>query len=133
MQTHLVLIAAGAGLMLALSPAAAVQALQHGPGGQKPAATVVQPAPAALRIAACAPDDRSAGCAKGGARKSGGISVGQIVDPAHAHMITHPGRYGLSNAPGNNRYAVVAGKLVRIDEESGKILSILRSIDRILD
>ncbi|MCF3973483.1 hypothetical protein [Paracoccus salsus] len=59
--------------------------------------------------------------------------VGDILAGSGFHLVTNPGLYGLGPARIGNRYAVVSGMLVRIDEKTLKILSILRGIDAILD
>lgn len=63
----------------------------------------------------------------------GGISIGDIINWDLAHAVTRPGLYGLSNPPSGNRYAIVDGRLVRVNRDNGKILSILRVVDAILD
>ncbi|MFN3524901.1 MAG: hypothetical protein ACK4YU_02325 [Paracoccus sp. (in: a-proteobacteria)] len=62
-----------------------------------------------------------------------GIAVGDIAPRDQMHLVTRPGAYGLSDPPGTDRYAIVGGQLVRIDGASGKILSALRRVERILD
>lgn len=62
-----------------------------------------------------------------------GIAIGGIVPRDRMHLVTRPGAYGLSNPPAGNGYAIVSGHLVRIDSASGKILSALRRVERILD
>ncbi|MFC0200211.1 hypothetical protein [Paracoccus rhizosphaerae] len=42
--------------------------------------------------------------------------------------IAVPGTYGLGLSPVGHRYAIVGGYLVRIDDRSGKILSVLRHL-----
>lgn len=83
----------------------------------------------AKKSPACVPP----GQAKKAPARQYGNSVGQYVDLNRVHVISHPGRYGLSTPPRGNRYAIVDGRLVRVDAGSGQILSILRIIDAILD
>ncbi|MGR3199970.1 MAG: hypothetical protein ACU0DH_13930 [Paracoccus sp. (in: a-proteobacteria)] len=42
--------------------------------------------------------------------------------------IAVPGSYGLGVSPAGHRYAIVGGYLVRIDDQSGKVLSVLRQL-----
>lgn len=49
------------------------------------------------------------------------------------HEITRPGLYGLGRAPGDNRYGVIGDKLVRYDPQTGRILSVIRTVDAIHD
>lgn len=66
-------------------------------------------------------------------KKSKGVVVGDVIDVGRAHVVTHPGRYGLSNPPEGDLYVVKDGRLVRVDERTGQILSILRAVDALLD
>lgn len=59
--------------------------------------------------------------------------VGDVLKKGDFHLITNPGLYGLGPEPPGNRYALVAGLLVRIDAKTRKILSILREQRDILD
>ena len=59
--------------------------------------------------------------------------VGDSVPEDQLHRVSAPGRYGLSQAPDGDSYAVVGGYLVRIDADDGRILSVLRHAPRILD
>lgn len=61
------------------------------------------------------------------------LAIGDVVPPDRMHLVTRPGTYGLSNPPAGNGYAIVSGYLVRIDISTGKILSALRRVERILD
>lgn len=84
--------------------------------------------------AGCPPGATGAGCLPPGQTKAGaGVVVGQVLNLKRAHIVSHPGRYGLGNAPSGNRYAIVGGHLVRVDAGSGKVLSILRMVDDVLD
>ena len=71
-------------------------------------------------------------CVPPGQAKKGHV-VGTAVDWDDVHVITRPGLYGLSEPPKGQRYAIVDGRLVRVDRESSKILSIIRLVDAILD
>lgn len=62
-----------------------------------------------------------------------GVSVGDILDLSTVHIIRDPGRYGLGVPPSGNRYAIVDGRLVRVDSETGRLLSIIRLVNAILD
>ncbi|TGN47728.1 hypothetical protein E4L95_19125 [Paracoccus liaowanqingii] len=59
--------------------------------------------------------------------------VGDVVTMARLHIITHPGRYGLSDPPKGEHFAVLDGRLVRIHAETLKVRSVLRPITVILD
>lgn len=59
--------------------------------------------------------------------------VGQRADPLGTHLVTMPGRYGLSKAPDGQGFAIVAGHLVRIDAQDGRVLSVLRPAPQVLD
>ena len=59
--------------------------------------------------------------------------VGEPVAEDSLHVITHPGRYGLAEAPSGSRYGVISGRLVRVHANDGQLLSVLRHADRILD
>ncbi len=59
--------------------------------------------------------------------------VGEGVPADQLHHVSMPGRYGLSEPPDGDGYAVVGGHLVRIDAQDGRILSVLRPAPRILD
>ncbi|RNF33483.1 hypothetical protein A7A09_016755 [Paracoccus methylarcula] len=78
---------------------------------------------------------KSPSCVPPGQAKKHGIrlGVGDFIDWDDVHIVTRPGRYGLSMPPDGNRYAIVDGQLVRVNRDSGKILSILRLVDAILD
>ena len=54
------------------------------------------------------------------------LREGDTVPSAKAKLIEQPGLYGLGPELPGSRYAVVEGKLVRLDAKSLKILSILR-------
>ena len=76
---------------------------------------------------------KSPSCVPPGQAKKSGLRVGDVIDLGSAHIVTRPGAYGLSTPPAGDRYAIVDGRLVRVDPDSGKVLSILRLIDAILD
>lgn len=59
--------------------------------------------------------------------------AGQTIPAEHLHMITRPGRYGLGAAPAGSVYAVADRHIVRIGLEDGRVLSVLRPVQRILD
>lgn len=61
------------------------------------------------------------------------FGVGDTLKPNQVHIITNPGLYGLGSAPGNSKYAVAKGKLIRINPSNLKVKSILRSQAKILD
>lgn len=144
MKPHPFITAAAAGLVLALAPlsGAAQPGNGHGhkdrghverkatfrAGAHKPGARAVLancPPGLAKKTPACLPP--------GQAKKLPMLQVGQYLDYDRAHLITRPGLYGLNDAPYGNRYAIIDGRLVRVDDSTGKILSILRIIDAILD
>ena len=59
--------------------------------------------------------------------------VGRVVDWRDVHVVRKPGLYGLAQAPSGQNYAIVDGRLVRIDSRTAKVLSIIRTVDAILD
>lgn len=61
------------------------------------------------------------------------LRVGDVIDLQHVHIVTRPGLYGLDAPRSSDRYAVVNGRLVRVDESTGKILTIIRLVEAILD
>lgn len=61
------------------------------------------------------------------------IAVGDVLSGGDLHIITHPGRYGLGPELPGSRYAVAKGRLIRVDADSNKVLSILRVQEGILD
>lgn len=65
--------------------------------------------------------------------ESGEFGVGDALPAEDIHVISKPGLYGLGPEPANSKYAIAHDKLIRIDPESGKVLSILRSQAQILD
>lgn len=74
---------------------------------------------------------KSPACVPPGQAKKWG--VGDIIDWDNVHIVTQPGYYGLSTPPRGDRYAIIDGQLVRVNRDSGQILSILRLVDAILD
>ena len=89
----------------------------------------------ALVQAPCPPGlaKRDPACIPPGQAKKKRTVVGDIVDRNDVHIITDPGLYGLGATPHGSRYAVVGNRLVRLDSRTGKILSIIRLVDAILD
>jgi hypothetical protein len=59
--------------------------------------------------------------------------VGDVMPRKQIKVIQSPGRYGLGSEPKGSKYAIVGGTLVRIDAQTGKILSILRTQAEPLD
>ena len=143
--------AATLALTTALAPmAASAQGKGHGNGHANGKAKTVHAAPAKAKAAGrndfaprhvrvdavrCPPGlaKKSPACVPPGQARKGGLTVGDVVDLGHVHIITDPGRYGLSLPPDGARYAVVDGRLVRVESQTGKILSIIRLVDAILD
>ena len=60
-------------------------------------------------------------------------AIGQPADPALLHRVTMPGRYGLSQPPAGQDFAIIAGHLVRVDAVDGRVLSVLRPVPQVLD
>ena len=61
------------------------------------------------------------------------FGVGDVLPAGEIHIISNPGLYGLGPEPANSKYAIAHGKLIRIDPNTGKVLSILRSQSEVLD
>ena len=74
---------------------------------------------------------KSPACVPPGQAKKG-LVVGEYVDLDLVHIITRPGLYGLGE-PNDGRYAIVDGRLLRVDSQTGQILSFIRLVDAILD
>ncbi|WP_167626654.1 RcnB family protein [Paracoccus luteus] len=95
----------------------------------RPARTLVQracPPGLAKKSPACVPP--------GQARKMDGrVVVGDRIDWNHVHVVTRPGLYGLTEPPRGQRYAIVDGRLVRVDSGTARILSIIRLVEALLD
>lgn len=121
------------------------QAGQKGPRGHAAAPAKVTPARAqahdrraqAMRVrderAHCPPGlaKKSSACVPQGQARSG--LVGRVVDWRDVHVVRKPGLYGLAQAPSGQNYAIVNGRLVRIDSRTAKVLSVIRTVDAILD
>ena len=54
--------------------------------------------------------------------------IGDVPRQELVTPIAVPGSYGLGVSPAGHRYAIVGGYLVRIDDQSGKVLSVLRQL-----
>ncbi|MFC3167873.1 MULTISPECIES: hypothetical protein [Paracoccus] len=52
---------------------------------------------------------------------------GDVLPAGDVHFIEQPGRYGLGSDLRGSRYAIVDGHLVRVDRESLRVQSVLRS------
>lgn len=115
LQPHLAAAAAG-GLLLA-----AVTAIGDDRAPPAPAPLV------AVEVAQAAPP------ATGGPAARRSFRVGDIAPQDRLHRITTPGLYGLSDPPSGDAYAILDGELIRIQKDSGKILSVLWRVERILD
>lgn len=94
------------------------------PGGVR-SLSLVQNCPPGLakKDPACVPP--------GQAKKA--LGAGSVIDWNDVHVVTRPGLYGLSEPPAGQRFAIVDGRLVRVDSQTSKILSIIRLVDAIVD
>ena len=136
---------------LALAMPALAQAekpAQAGPKGPRGhAAAQAKPAPAraptrARRDQVVVVRDQGARCPPGLAKKSpacvppgqarNGL-VGRVMNWRDVHLVRKPGLYGLAEAPRGQRYAIIDGRLVGIDASTAKVLSVIRTVDAILD
>ncbi|KGJ04114.1 hypothetical protein SAMN04487972_11465 [Paracoccus halophilus] len=63
----------------------------------------------------------------------GGLQVGQIIDGGGLHRVSRPGLYGMSQPPAGSAYGIMDDRLIRFDPESGRVLSIIRQVEQILD
>lgn len=91
-----------------------------------------------LRLAGCPPglEKKDPACTPPGQAKKAarqGVVVGDVFDLNSIHIVTQPGLYGLGKPPASNSYAVIGGQLVRVDSDTGRLLSIIRMVDKILD
>lgn len=67
---------------------------------------------------------------------TGGVNDPSVIGASAAteiHLVTAPGRYGLAQPPEGDAYAIIAGQLVRIDRDDGRVLSVLRPAPEVLD
>lgn len=126
---------AGAALALSLAPAALTdQAGRDNPPG---------PAPAERDGRVVVAQQNPPGCPPGQARDDGGCLlpgqaahgplVGRVVDWNDVHVVRKPGLYGLADPPEGQHYAIIDGRLVRIEARSAKVLSVIRDVEAILD
>ena len=69
----------------------------------------------------------------GGEGKAAGPQVGHTVKADTLHRVTRPGLYGMSQAPAGSAYGIVNDRLIRFDPATGRVLSIIRQVDEILD
>lgn len=74
---------------------------------------------------------KSPACVPPGQARQG--LIGRVLDRDRIHYVRKPGLYGLADAPDGQRYAIVDGRLVRIDAGTAKVLSVIRAVDAILD
>ncbi|MDO5529039.1 MAG: hypothetical protein Q4F71_06510 [Paracoccus sp. (in: a-proteobacteria)] len=61
------------------------------------------------------------------------LRVGDRLTPAEVHIITHPGRYGLGTELRGSVYGVAYGRLIRLDEKTLRVQSIMRVVSGVLD
>lgn len=61
------------------------------------------------------------------------VTVGEVYDPRVVHIVTSPGRYGLAQPAPGSVYAVIGDRLVRLDDASRRVLSVLRVVGGTLD
>lgn len=140
MKTPLPLIAATVVAGFVFAPPASFASLGAGESGVRLSNRTVQPAAEdplhpVVYAQNCPPGvaKKAPSCLPPGQAAKKGIRVGDVVDPGSVHLVTRPGAYGLSTPPAGDRYAIVDGRLVRMDPATGRILSILRLIDAVLD
>ena len=67
------------------------------------------------------------------AAPAGGLRVGDPVAAGQVHRVSRPGLYGMSAPPAGSAYGIVDNRLIRFDPDSGRVLSIIRQVDEILD
>lgn len=56
------------------------------------------------------------------------VRVGDTVNLEQVDIVEEPEIYGLGLSPAGNRYAIIGNLLVRLNPNTGKVLSILREI-----
>ncbi|MDT1061568.1 hypothetical protein RM190_06825 [Paracoccus sp. CPCC 101403] len=61
------------------------------------------------------------------------IRVGDKLDPAVLHEVSRPGLYGISGPPEGSEYGVIDGRLIRYDQHTLQVQSIIRQVDYVLD
>ncbi|HRO13718.1 MAG TPA: hypothetical protein PLL33_01490 [Paracoccus sp. (in: a-proteobacteria)] len=72
-------------------------------------------------------------CIPPGQAREAGWEVGDRIDWDRAHVVRRPGLYGLAEAPSGQRYAIIDGRLVRVDNDTARILAIIRGVTALLD
>jgi len=93
--------------------------------------------PALADTRACPPGlaKKSPACVPPGqARKAyRGIDVGDHIGDRDRHLIRYPDRYGLRPLRAGERYFVVDGNILRVDERSFEVLDFIRATAELLD
>lgn len=104
--------------------------------GNDPVVVISDPRDSVIHVQSghCPPGlaKKNNGCLPPGHAKKA-YGVGELIDWNRVHIVSRPGLYGLGAAPAGQRYAIVDGRLVRVDDDTGRILSILRVVEAILD
>ena len=66
--------------------------------------------------------------AKSDSAADASVRVGDTVNLEQVDIVEEPEVYGLGLSPAGNRYAIIDNLLVRLNPDTGKVLSILREI-----
>lgn len=66
--------------------------------------------------------------AKSDSAADASVRVGDTVNLEQVDIVEEPEVYGLGFSPAGNRYAIIDNLLVRLNPDTGKVLSILREI-----
>lgn len=127
-----VTISVGA-LMLASLSALADQPARSGSHAPPDRGTVS--AAADLGGGKCAPGlaKKVPACVPPGHAKATRPIIGRILARDRVHLVTRPGLYGLGIPPRGSRYGVVDGQLVRLEQGTWRVQSIIRRVNAILD
>ena len=65
--------------------------------------------------------------------KHEGIGRGDRVTDYPYHLIRYPGRYGLDPLRPGERYYVVDGQILRVDQDTYEVLAVIRAVAALLD
>jgi len=61
------------------------------------------------------------------------VRRGDRIDDYDYHLIRYPDRYGLGPLRPGERYYVVNGQILRVNEETYEVLDVIRAISALLD
>lgn len=98
---------------------------------------LVAGAPALADSGSCPPGlaKKSPACVPPGLAKNAyrGVDVGDNIRDRDRHLIRYPDRYGLHPLRDGERYYVVDGNILRVDEQTFEVLDFIRATAELLD